>query len=153
MTKRKRDIFKIIEVVPNWFEAGEGSTRTSEGGEEDANWVQSHEGHSIYGAGEVVDGSANWAQGHEDHSVYVAGEVVAGVANWAQGHGQVQGTNTRTNSGSEAQPQPTLAAEVVDWLNVARSPVTWVLIGPEPVADGKLDETESQTLSALWSLL
>ena len=153
MTKRKRDIFTVIEVVPNWFEAGEGSDMTPEEGAEDTNWVQDQEGQSVYVAGEVVDGSATWAQGHEGQSVYVAGESSAGVASWAQSHGTVQITTAGTNLGSEVQSQPTLVVEVTDWLRAARLPVTGPSVGPEPVATETLDETEHRSLNALWSLL
>ena len=38
MTKRKRDIFTVVEVVPNWFEA-EGSDIPLEDSEEENHWV------------------------------------------------------------------------------------------------------------------
>ena len=37
MTKRKRDIFTVIESINNWFEAGEHCTITSEASEASAN--------------------------------------------------------------------------------------------------------------------
>ena len=153
MTKRKRDIFTVIEFVPNWFEAGEGSARTSEDGEEDTHWVYDQEGHLVYVAGEVVDGSATWSLGQEGHLGDVTNASVARVASRAQGHGTCQGTNAGVNPGSEVHNQPTLAAEVTDWLREARSPVAGASIRPEPVTTEAPAETEHRNLHAFWSLL
>ena len=43
MAKRKSDIFTVIEVVPNYFEASEGVARASEVVRGTANWFQAHD--------------------------------------------------------------------------------------------------------------
>ena len=104
-------------------------------------------------AGEVVDGSATWALVQEGHSVDVTSESVARVAIRARGHGTDQGTNAGVNPGSEVHSQPTLAAEVTEWLREARSPVARASIRQELVTAKTLAETEQRSLNAFWSLL
>lgn len=174
MKKRKRDIFTFIEAVPNWFEAGEGSTTTSERGEEDTNWAQGREGPTESVAGDTVTEVANWASGREGPVEYVAGTTVTGVANWAsgregpseyvagevairaahvaQGRGLVHKAGTENTPRSEVQPQSTLTAEVNEWLIATRPPDNQILTEPEPVTTVDLDDTRSRALNAFWSL-
>lgn len=153
MKKRKRDIFTFIEAVPNWFEAGEGSTTTSERGEEDTNWAQGREGPTESVAGDTVTEVANWASGREGPSEYVAGEVAIRAAHVAQGRGLVHKTGTENTPRSEVQPQSTLTAEVNEWLTATRPPDNQILTEPEPVTTMDLDDTRSRALNAFWSLL
>lgn len=155
MAKRKRDIFTVIEVVPNWFEAGEGTTKTSEGSEELSNWVTGHEDPAAYVAGEEAVRAESWVEGHEDQLIRVAGRDVGHVANWAQGTDVLTGrmANRGSNSGSTTQTQPTLADEVVNWLEAVRLPVQGAATELPIVTSEEVEGTENRTLNAFWSLL
>ncbi len=79
MAKRKSDIFTVIEVVPNWFEASEDVARAPEVARGTANWVQAYDDMlaSAYVASERGKGATNWVQAHEDTSTsaYVVSDV------------------------------------------------------------------------------
>lgn len=108
MTKRKRDIFTVVEAVPNWFEAGGSEIALEFSKEEDhgapvqgdppiyvagafegrsATWSEGHEGHPSYVAGEVVGESANWALNQEVQPAHVAGQSEANTTSWAHNQG------------------------------------------------------------------
>ena len=83
MTKRKRDIFTVIEAIPNWFEAGEWDTIISDRDAGNSNWAGSREGLVNYVVGDTVPESANRAPSREGPVDYVAGKAIPGNANHA----------------------------------------------------------------------
>ena len=113
-----------------------------------ATWARGHEGHPTYVAGEVLDESATWALNYESHPAYVAGESGARDNSWAHSNGTVQATAVGVNPRSEVQSQPTLTAEVNDWLRAARAPIISSPVGPKPEATETLDEAEYRSLNA-----
>ena len=175
MKKWKRDIFTVIEVVSNWFEAGEGSTKISEKSEEDTTWAQGREGPTRSVTGESLNEGVNWTSGCEGPTRSVMGDTITEGADWApdregtteywageealhaahvvQGGGLVQSNDTETTSRSEVQPQSTSTAEVNDWLTATRPPGDRVLTEPKPVTAGSSEDTRSRALNAFWSLL
>ena len=99
MKKRKRDIFTVIEAVPNWFEAREGSARTSENIEEDTVWVHGREGPTRFVSCEALTEGVDWASYVEGPIRSATGEALTEGGNWASGFdgslGSVTG-NART---------------------------------------------------------
>lgn len=79
MTKRKRDIFTVLEAVPNWFEAGEGSTATPEETDKGANWLPIRKDSTELVTGNTGQTGADWALGLEGSIGQGAGEKGSGV--------------------------------------------------------------------------
>ena len=174
MTKRKRDIFTEIEAVPNWFEASEGDTKTSDKDAGSSNWAGSREGvvnyvagdtvlesdnrapsegPRGYGNGEVIPGYVSHAYSREVLTEYGSGETAIGVDDVASGQTMFQGTGTEATPQGGIQSQATLTDEVNEWLTAARPPVNRVGLESEPVIADNLSDTRGRALNAFWSLL
>ena len=83
MKKRKRDIFTVLETVPNWFEAGEGSIGTSEEIEKGATWTSNRKGPAELVTGETGQEGADWALDLEGPTGQVTEETGQEGTNWA----------------------------------------------------------------------
>ena len=173
MTKRKRDIFTVIEEVPNWWRAEENGLPL-EGSEGNNHGLAAPEIPSVYGSGEVISQSATGASNREVHQTYVAGEVANEPTNWVQGHeGQpaslgvdtgARGPNRSPNHGTQSAAvgvnpgrggpvQSTLTAEVDDWWRATRAPAANPPVGPELGMNETEDEVRYRSLNAFWALL
>lgn len=175
MTKRKRDIFTVIEAVPNWFEAGEGNTIISDTDAGSSNWAGSREGLVEYSAGEAVLERANQAASRGEIVDYEAGKAVPGKTNRVSSHevlteygfGETtlgaayvapdlrlfQGAYTEDTSSKDIQYQATLTNEVNEWLTAARPPVNRIEVESKLVTAEDSSDTRGQALNAFWSLL
>ena len=175
MTKRKRNIFTVLEAVPNWFEAGEGSTATPEETDKGANWLPIRKDSTELVTGNTGQTGSDWALGLEGSIGHGAGEKGSGGADWASNLGgpteQVddevslrsahvapswrlyQRTDTETGPRSEVQPQPSWMAELNEWLKAPRPPVNPISNESVPVVIEELDDFRSRALNAFWSLL
>ena len=174
MTKKKHDIFTVIEEVPKWWrseenglplEGNEGNNHElaaqetpsiygpGEAVSRSATWARDHEIHQTYVAGEVSDESANWSLGHEGQPAYLEGETGVRDPNWSHSHGTTQSAAVGGNPGSGAPVQPTLTAEVDDWLRATRAPTANPPVGPEPEVAETVDEVRYRSLNAVWALL
>ena len=175
MTKRKRNIFTVIEAVPNWFEVGEGDTITSDKDAGSSSWAgsrkglveyvagdtvpksdkqaPSREGPRGYGNGEAIPGYVSHACSRGVLTEYEYGETAIGADDVAPGQTLFQGTGTEATSQGGIQSQATLTDEANEWLTVARPPVKREGLESEPVIAEDLSDTRSRALNAFWSLL
>ena len=175
MTKRKHDNFAVLEVVPNWFEAGEGSTATTEETDQGANRISSSEDSTALSTGRTGPASANWplelegsfGQGYGKNGLRGADwtsslggptgrakdEVALGSAHVAPSWTLYQRTDSEEGPPKEVQPQPSWTAELDEWLGAPRPTVEPISNEVAPgVIEGSTDP-RSRALNAFWSLL
>ena len=165
MAKRKRNIFTVRESVPNWFEASEGTPRSSEEGndpatiyvtDEQAKGVANRD--HIYVADGRVQKAANW-----DHTC-VADEGITVAVGWDRPYVATSSINPQASVGGrvtiegtgtnrEAQPQPTLAAAAVEWLEAAKPPITGGSSLTKFTPGDNSNVERNHALNAFWSLL
>ena len=154
MGKRKRDIFTVREVVPNWLEASEGDNEYPEVGSEI--YVEGHPGQVR--ANEVPVPKATSAEVHMDTptgqglaNMFQFTQLPPAVTGWVSPGGR--GVATSATTGSIPSSSSNLASEVTEWLEAAKAPSSEGTISPEAVPVEGPVEGDNPTLNAFWDLL
>ena len=148
MKKHKKDIFTVIKAVPNWFEAGEGSTRSSENIEEDTVWVHSREGPLRHVSCEALTEGVDWTSNVKGLIISATGEALPEGGNWALGSDGLIGFVTGNARAEGVTWSHDREGPIGHWAGGGALQAAHVARGEGPVQG---NDTEANTLSEAQS--